>query len=157
MEKRTSESSMILQRISRRRARESTNFTIKCWSICAICGERSYQSSQFTAQRCDLEPDHQRLLMGFVLAYQGSRRLQKDRDEQKFPKNTRFDTVRTTISENPYPTQRLVQYAILPGLEHISLVKSTLLSDPAAKLIRLKAHVFSDSTLCRILESRSIR
>ena len=40
MEKRTSESSMILQRISRRRVRESTNFTIKCRSLCARCGER---------------------------------------------------------------------------------------------------------------------
>ena len=35
----------------------------------------------FPAQRCDLQLIYERLLVGFVLAYKGSRRLQKDGDE----------------------------------------------------------------------------
>ena len=41
-----------------------------------------------------------------------------------------------------------MQHANLAGLEHISMVKNyVVLSDPAGKLIRMKVHVFSDSTL----------
>ena len=36
-----------------------------------------HQSSRFPAQRCDLEQIYKRLLMNFILAYKGSRRLQK--------------------------------------------------------------------------------
>ena len=58
-------SSMIPQRISGRRARRRT----------------SYQSLRFPAQRFDLEPVYERLLVGFILAHKVSRRLQKDGDE----------------------------------------------------------------------------
>ena len=50
-------------------------------SFCAKCWSRSYQSSELFAQRCDLEPICDRLMMGFILNYKGSRRLQNDGDE----------------------------------------------------------------------------
>ena len=50
--------------------------------------------------------------MGFILADQGSRRLQKDGDQYKFAKNTTICTVRTTTSENTDRTQRLIQQQV---------------------------------------------
>ena len=84
----------------------------------------SHPYPRFPTQRRDLEPIHERLLVVFILADQGSRRLQKDGDIQKFPKDAIFDAVRTTTSENTDRTQRCIQHANTAGLEHISLVKS---------------------------------
>ena len=45
---------------------------------------RSYQSSEVPAQRCDVEPVHERRLMGFILAHTGSRaRLKSSFQERK--------------------------------------------------------------------------
>ena len=66
-----------------------------------------------------------------------------------FSKDARFDAVFTNTIENIDRTQRRMHHANLAGQEHISLVKNfTLLSDPAAKLIRMNVHVFSDSPWC---------
>ena len=63
-----------------------------------------------------MEPIHVRLLTSFILAYKGSRRLQKDGDET-FSKDTTFDAVCTKTTENI--GQRRIQCANLAGLEHM--------------------------------------
>ena len=72
----------------------------------------------------------------------GSRRFQKDGDEQEHSKHTRFGTVCATTSEkilidrkDAYNDQILQDW-------------NTFRWYPAAKLTRMKVHVFSDSTLC---------
>ena len=44
---------------------------------------RSQRFSEYPGQLCDLETMCERLLVGFILGYKGSRRLQKDGDEYK--------------------------------------------------------------------------
>ena len=108
---------------------------------------RSFQS-RFRAQRCNLEPIHKRLHLGFILTDIGSRRLSKGcrwtevSQEHKIwcsPYNDKWEQWRNAT------THTTCNYC---RIEHISLVKNTLLSDPAAELIRTKVHVFSDSALC---------
>ena len=82
--------------------------------------------------------------MGFILVKQGSRGVQTSGYEQKFPRNASFVTVRATSSANTDRTQKRMQKTGIAGLEDIPLVKSYV----AAKLIRMKVHEFSDSTLC---------
>ena len=80
---------IILRRISSRRARKRTNFTIKYWTVFVQDLFKILPIPRFPTQRCDVEPMHERLLMGFILAYQRSRRLQKDGDEKK-PRTQNF-------------------------------------------------------------------
>ena len=89
-------------------------------------------------------------------------RFQKDGDESKISKDTRFDTSCPTTNENIDRSHRRIQLADIGGLEHISkiqtcvaewcnrrcwMIQPPLLNDPTAKLIKTKVHVFSDSTL----------
>ena len=121
----------------------------KIWQI-------SFQSPRCPAQRCDLEPIHEPLLTGFILADQGSRRLHKDGDEQKFPKNARFDTVRTTTSENTDRTQRCIQYANTAEMEHISLVRNNVAKWSSSKMDQDESsRVFRFDILWWRFESRS--
>ena len=63
--------------------------------------------------------------MDCILAYKGSRGLQKGGDE-KFSKDAKFDTVCTTSSENIVDddqSQRRIQHANLAGLQHILMLK----------------------------------
>ena len=85
----------------------------------------SQQPPRFPSQSGDLEPVHERLLIGFILAMQGSRGLQTSGDEPKC-QNIKFITVRVATSESTDRTQRCIQYAGIAGLENMSLVKNAL-------------------------------
>ena len=65
-------------------------------------------------------------------------------NEEKLPKDARFDTVSTTTSGNIDRAQRRIQPSNLAGLENISLVKNYV----AERSSRMRVHVFSDFTLC---------
>ena len=111
-----------------------------------------YPYSRFPAQRCDLEPIYERLLMDFIVAYKGSRRLQKDGDETQVPKDTIFDTVCTT-------TQRHITTCQSCKTGHISMVMSLrLLSDPAAKIDQDESsRVLRFYIVCWSLKPRSVQ
>ena len=124
-EKSTSGSSTILQRIFKPQGEEEHEiYSQVLESSCAIFGDNPTNLQDFPLNVAILEPIHERLRMGFILADKGSRRLHKDGDEQKCPTNERFDTVFTATNENIDRTQRCIQYANIAGLEHISLVKN---------------------------------
>ena len=91
---------------------------------------------------------HERLLVGFIL-------LSMDHEEFK----------RVTMNKSVPSTQVLIQSVqrqvhtlferidtymmqVLQDWKTFRWSRITLLSDPAAKLMRMKVHVFSDSTLC---------
>ena len=65
---------------------------------------------------------HEPLLVGFILAKQGSRGVRTSGDEHQFAKNTSFDTVRATTSANNDRTQRCTQHACDARVANISLV-----------------------------------
>ena len=96
---------------------------------------------QIPAQRCDLEPIDERLFHGLHRGLQRITKTAKGWRWTQVSKDTIFDTVCTT-------TQRRIHHAILAGLDTFRWSRVALLSDPAAKLIRMKVHVFSDSTFC---------
>ena len=139
MERSTSRSSTIPQRISscREEEHEFVNQLLIEQYMCKIWWT-SHQSSSFLAQRCDLEPIYERLLMGFILAYKGSRRLRKGW-RWIVSKHTRFDTFDTVCAKTSNYIDRWhrcsTTFAHLAGLEHSSLVKkNTLLSWSNSKI-----------------------
>ena len=79
--------------------------------------------------------------MDFIVSYKGSRRLQKDGDEHKFPR-TQYLIQSVQRHKDAY------NMPILQDWNTFRWSRVALLSAPAAKLIRMKVHVFSDSTLC---------
>ena len=100
----------------------------------------------FHSKKSDLEPVHSATACGLHVRRRG---FQPNGDEQQFPKNTRFHTVRATTSANTDRTQRCTQCAGIAGLEKtFRSSRITLVRNPAAELIRMKAHVSSDSTWC---------
>ena len=70
--------------------------------------------ARFSSEEGDLEPVHSATDCGLHFRRRG---FQPNGDEQQFPKNTRFHTVRATTSANTDRTQRCTQYAGIPGLE----------------------------------------
>ena len=157
MERNTSGSSTILQRISCWRARRSNEFYNQVLN--SLCAKWSipYPSSRFPAEPCDLEPIYERLLMGFIFAYKGSRRLDKDGDELKSSKGTRFDTVCTTKWKYwSIAKTHTICKSCRTGT-HFPWSRITVLSDPAAKLDQDdSSHVLRICIVCWSLESRSI-
>ena len=91
---------------------------------------------------------YERLLVDFIWAHQGSRRLRNDGDESLFSKDTRFDRVCKATIEKMIDRKDAYNMQILQDCSAFRWSRITLLSDPAAKLIRMILHVFSDSTLC---------
>ena len=138
---------MILQRISSRRARRSTNFTIKYWTVYVQYLVGIFSFFKISSSTLRFGANSRATAWGFILANTGLRRLQKDGNEQELPKVARFDAVRTTRSENTNRSKRHIQFAHMAGLDTL-WSRITLLSGPAATLVRMKVHVFSDSTVC---------
>ena len=103
-----------------------------------------HHSSRFPAQRCDLEQNYKRLLMNFILAYKGSRRLQ------------RFDTGCTATSENIDRSQRRTQQTNLEGLEHISMVKNYVAEWSSSRIDQDESSRVRFYFVCWSLESKSI-
>ena len=66
----------------------------------------------------------------------------------RFPKNTSSGTVRAATSANTDQTQRCIHFSSIAGLDTFRWSKFSLLSHPAADLIRMIVLVFSDSTFC---------
>ena len=64
--------------------------------------------------------------------------------EQKFPKNTSFNTVRATTSANTDRTHRCIPDGGIAGLENISLVTNFVV-EPSSS--RMEVRVFSDSAV----------
>ena len=60
--------------------------------------------------------------------------------------NIKFITVRVTTSESTDRTQSAYNMQVLQDWYTFHWSRMPLLSDPAAKLIRMKVHVFSDAT-----------
>ena len=85
--------------------------------------------------------------MGHILAEQVSRGVQTSGYEKKFSKNTSLNAVHAATGANTDRTQRCIQYASMARLETFRWSRFTLLSDPVPKLLRMKVHVFSYSTL----------
>ena len=75
-EKITPGSSMILRKSPATERRRARNLQSGIEQYFREIWEISQKLPRFTAQRCDLEPVHERLLMGFILACKESRRLQ---------------------------------------------------------------------------------
>ena len=155
MEKSTSGRSLDLPKNFKPQCEDEHEFyNQKLDSICARCGKDPNSLPDFHLN----EPTHERLFIGVILVEQGSRRLETNDNEEKLPKNTRLDTVRATTSAITERTQRCMQYAIMSGLETFCWSRITLLSDPAAKLIRIKVHVvLRFYFVWWSLETRSIR
>ena len=87
--------------------------------------------------------------MGFILAKQGSRGKQTSGDEQKFPKERRFCTLSGQRQVQTLTERRdAYNMQVSQDWKTFRWSRITLLSDTAGKLIRMKVHVFSDSTLC---------
>ena len=104
-------------------SQEEHEFTIKFWTMFVHYVVDVLPISNICRSMFELEPTHERLLMGFILVSQDHEDFNKDGDESMFPKNTRFYTARTMISENSDRTRRRMQNPHIAGLEHISLVK----------------------------------
>ena len=88
---------------------------------------------------------YERLLMGFILVYKGSRTQD-------------FDTVPATTSANIDRTHRRIQHATIAGLEDISLVKNYVAEWSSSKTVHDESsRVLRFYNVCWSLESRSIQ
>ena len=107
-----------------------------------------FQSSGCPAPRCDLEPTHERLLIGFMFAYKGSRTLQQHGESKSFPITK--DLIHSVQRQLKTLIDRKDAYNVqsLQDQNTFRWSRITLLRDPGAKLIRMKVDVFSDSILC---------
>ena len=108
--------------------------------------ERPIIPSRFSSQCSDLEPVNDRLLMGFILW------LSKDHEEfKRVAMNKNFPKTQVLIQSVQRPVQTLIEpkdaYNIQVSQDRKTFLASRM-SNAATELIRMKVHVYSDSTLC---------
>ena len=160
----TSGNSMIQHKSFKPQNQEEQEFyTMVLQSICAKFGEDLPQTFVIPSKLW-FGASSQWLSMGFILPEQVSRvfvffqKKKANGYDQKFSKTTGFNTVPAATSANNDRTHWCIQYAqVLQDWNTFRWARISLLCDPAAKLIRMKVHVFSDSTLWVSLESTSIQ
>ena len=85
--------------------------------------------------------------MGFILAHNESRRLQKKTAMNKIFQRRTIWWNRTTTKENIDQPRNACNVQILQNLNTFRWSRMTLMNDPSTRWIKIKIHVFSDSTL----------
>ena len=154
MERSTSRNSTILQRISICRARRSTNFTIKYWTVYVQIFVKILPIIRIVCSTLRFGANLRSTDDGIHLE------LQRITTTSKrwwwiitFFKDARFYTVSTTTSADTDQTQRCIRHARIAGLENIFVPRITLLSNPAAKLMRMWQFTSSQILHC-VLDSQ---